>query len=1318
MAPPISAGSTTTTVTFVRFVECCNGTVILFRGSLPIINGSVYNFTGTVPYLGSGGSLEPGRCYTVSQEITTNAIAYPGPPLMTLLSLTSGCEDENCFNCDPSNDCNCPEGFESIGGFCIGVESIDPIPPTTIVFTGNNVDGGGGNGLLTFESLNNFVWPLFSTPQLTADAAAMTIIPATGNNPITGDSWLDLNPLPQTGPNIGKHQPITTATPGGFPALPSPPNPPPSAPLRPLRESTITGTTLNYGGGNPIGYDNYEANLPPWNTWYTNVAVWTLPGLSVQNQYAGFLVCLEPTVSTDYQVIMSGNNGLRLFVDDYLAVEMLNGNNNSQALAYNNHFQITLSPGLHVLRLECYNYTGGGGLAAEVLECSAATVYGFTNINDFIPYRRFSTLWKRSRNLTVTGTGNNVITLTSGTTLPTDISGFIVQTSGSGLPANIFVTSVINSTTYTVNQNVPVGVYQVRLQFAYDVSSIASNSFSCPDGYTLTTCDGIACTRTVELPCSNNCYLIIPCDGTDSFISNNFELEAFIDQFNTVESDNYNGCAYITKLDDEDCENAVDVIVNEGTPCDCVLRCFYVENSNGFLYVDENDILQEVSALNANPNIKVCSKVPPIVFNDTSTAIVVENEPCILGDDGPVCSEVCFKLTNCDTKEEIYSTLQSLTQYISNGVVSLSGYEGCWEVEEASSNCECITVTIETRGGVAEYTATNIGTYNGWGVWQFTINGDDFFIWNNDTNPNSEWSISINECCAGAQLNEIYAQSKFNGDCPETISDGSLTGWVIQPGTPWINIQTEVCATQCNCPVNVTVLQRYDECIDCIKYKAYRLQNCENVNIVQYTTQDLSEYVGQIIETDCACWSVTEINYQPPSNVLVVIDYVFKTCNDCTSTLYRLTDCNNEVEDIVTKTNLQAYLGQVIKIENCDTCWEVTETREFTELSTVVVVQGFETCEDCGVPTVCECTKVTNLNQTKKTYTYYDCNNVLQSITLQPGESSDKVCALYWVTEPLFCSCIMFEVKGRFYYAFIVPGELINGKPVYNLCDSFSPYDCSTIYWDGFNWVIESPDIGIVWILPIPTSEFCPYGDWIEYNQEIGPNPIGKKINAEAAVGLISGPCDIDICTCIQVSIDNGTPITFYTIVIDSNGYPLYTDGTGSFIFYEQEVNDWVAKIEILGFPFTLDVDPSACPIGTWTPDQQSTQTVVSTACPPPNNEFTVFDHFEVFGECKNGVCPPPVFKNNRTVRPGYNTPICTPAKYDEITCRFADIIYKIVLEKRYGITNCCPDEDDKWLIKKELIDLQALKDPNYNCPECVCSCHSGNTVSTCNCKN
>jgi len=60
----------------------------------------------------------------------------------------------------------------------------------------------------------------------------------------------------------------------------------------------------------------------------------------------------------------------------------------------------------------------------------------------------------------------------------------------------------------------------------------------------------------------------------------------------------------------------------------------------------------------------------------------------------------------------------------------------------------------------------------------------------------------------------------------------------------------------------------------------------------------------------------------------------------------------------------------------------------------------------------------------------------------------------------------------------------------------------------------------------------------------------------------------------------------------------------------------------------------------------------------------------------------------------------------------------KIVLEKRYGITNCCPDDDEKWLVLKELIDLQALKDPNYICPDCPCTCNSGKSYSSCNCGN
>ncbi len=105
----------------------------------------------------------------------------------------------------------------------------------------------------------------------------------------------------------------------------------------------------------------------------------------------------------------------------------------------------------------------------------------------------------------------------------------------------------------------------------------------------------------------------------------------------------------------------------------------------------------------------------------------------------------------------------------------------------------------------------------------------------------------------------------------------------------------------------------------------------------------------------------------------------------------------------------------------------------------------------------------------------------------------------------------------------------------------------------------------------------------------------------------------------------------------------------------------------------------------------------------------------EYFGNCEQGVCPHPNFPNARTVRPGYDTPICTPEKYDKITCNFADVMYKDALEKRYGISNCCPEDDQKWIVKKLLIDMQALKDLSYPCPT---SCSTGTCNSSCNCKN
>ncbi len=87
-------------------------------------------------------------------------------------------------------------------------------------------------------------------------------------------------------------------------------------------------------------------------------------------------------------------------------------------------------------------------------------------------------------------------------------------------------------------------------------------------------------------------------------------------------------------------------------------------------------------------------------------------------------------------------------------------------------------------------------------------------------------------------------------------------------------------------------------------------------------------------------------------------------------------------------------------------------------------------------------------------------------------------------------------------------------------------------------------------------------------------------------------------------------------------------------------------------------------------------------------------DYVEYFGNCAlDGdvyTCPPPVYPR-RSLKPGYNTPYCSTWKYEEISCKSAEALYKQVLELRYGITNCCPEEDQQYIIQKQLIDLKAL---------------------------
>jgi hypothetical protein len=108
-----------------------------------------------------------------------------------------------------------------------------------------------------------------------------------------------------------------------------------------------------------------------------------------------------------------------------------------------------------------------------------------------------------------------------------------------------------------------------------------------------------------------------------------------------------------------------------------------------------------------------------------------------------------------------------------------------------------------------------------------------------------------------------------------------------------------------------------------------------------------------------------------------------------------------------------------------------------------------------------------------------------------------------------------------------------------------------------------------------------------------------------------------------------------------------------------------------------------------------------------------------VYGDCVDNVCPE-VPQPKRKVTPGYNTPACTPEYYEKVECNFSEWMYKDVLEQRYGISNCCPEELMKWEIKHEMLMLDSLINPDYTCQPpidcgcsqpttCNCSCNSGN---------
>tara|TARA_R110002126_G_scaffold147158_1_gene293185 strand:- start:5651 stop:8350 length:2700 start_codon:yes stop_codon:yes gene_type:complete len=147
---------------------------------------------------------------------------------------------------------------------------------------------------------------------------------------------------------------------------------------------------------------------------------------------------------------------------------------------------------------------------------------------------------------------------------------------------------------------------------------------------------------------------------------------------------------------------------------------------------------------------------------------------------------------------------------------------------------------------------------------------------------------------------------------------------------------------------------------------------------------------------------------------------------------------------------------------------------------------------------------------------------------------------------------------------------------------------------------------------------------------------------------------------------------------------------------------DTVEPIMVGGNVIQIEACPGVC----WTvneipPDPTLTLTVV-----------VVTDDFIDCEDCLPKALPPAIIIRNRKVKPGYDTPGCPPEYVEKINCAFAEVLFKEVAAKRYGITICCEEDENKYLISKYLMDLKAIFDPNACksilpdtcCPPCAVS--------------
>lgn len=99
-------------------------------------------------------------------------------------------------------------------------------------------------------------------------------------------------------------------------------------------------------------------------------------------------------------------------------------------------------------------------------------------------------------------------------------------------------------------------------------------------------------------------------------------------------------------------------------------------------------------------------------------------------------------------------------------------------------------------------------------------------------------------------------------------------------------------------------------------------------------------------------------------------------------------------------------------------------------------------------------------------------------------------------------------------------------------------------------------------------------------------------------------------------------------------------------------------------------------------------------------------DFVKAFTTCNLclGIFTPTIVLKNRSVTPNYGNSIgnCSYEYMEKVNCSFAEQSYSRIIIKRFGIKSCEEDLYDKWWIKKQLLMLNLIEDPNACIIPCV----------------